>query len=112
MKLNPQNFSFTPDEPWFSQHLGTLTTPYEWLNTGERREKGFGGPDLKRSVPGRSRKLTPAFKMFDYMRGEHGADHNGSPTPPAYLQEVQKIKEGIEEDLRSTRLELSTALDE
>jgi len=111
MKSNLQNFSFTPDEPWFSDHLGTPATSYEWLKTGERREKGFGGPDLKRSVPGRSRKLTPAFKLFDYMRGER-VDHNGSPASAAYLQEVQKIKEGLEEDLRSTRQELSTAMDE
>ena len=112
MKSNLKNFSFTPNEPWFSDHLGTPTTSYEWLKTSERREKGFSGPDLKRSVPGRYRKLTPAFKVFDYMRGEHRADHDGSPTSPASLQEVQKIREGVEEDLRSTRQELSTALNE
>ena len=107
MTSNLQDFSFTPDEPWFAD-LGTLTSSYEWLKTGERREKGFGGPDLKRSVPGRFRKLTPAFKAFEYVQGEYHAHHNG----PVYLEEIQKIKETFEEDLISTRQELSNVLDE
>ena len=95
-----------PDEPWFSNHFGALAAPNEWLETGERREKGFGGPDLKRSVPGRSRKLSPAFKMFEYMCKEHRADHNGLVHLP------EKIKEVCEDDLTSARRELSKALDE
>ncbi|HEY5747412.1 MAG TPA: histidine kinase dimerization/phospho-acceptor domain-containing protein [Chryseolinea sp.] len=106
MKINlPEKVSFTPDEPWFSA-LGTLTSPHEWLKSGEKREKGFGGPDLKRSLPGRFRKLTPAFKAFEYVREGHHVHHNG----PAYLQEIQKLKEGFEEDLLSTRQELSNVL--
>jgi len=108
MKSNLQNFSLTPDEPWFSRHLGGLVTSYEGLETGERREKGFGGPDLKRSVPGRSRELGPAFKMFEYLCRGHRAERNDSP----HLQEVQKLKERLEAELFNTRRKLSNALDE
>ena len=109
MKTNWQEkASFTPDEPWFSNGLGPLTSPYEWTKSGEKKEKGFGGPDLKRSVPGRFRKLTPAFKALEYVRDEHRVHHNGS----AYLQEIQKIKELSEEELLRTRQELSNVLNE
>ncbi|WP_160143552.1 sensor histidine kinase [Chryseolinea soli] len=108
MNSNLQNISSTPNEPWFSHPLGKLNIPHEWLMSGERREKGFAGPDLKRSVPGRSRKLIPASKPFDYEHGEHRANRIGTDC----LQEIQKIKEASEEDLCSTRQELSKALDE
>jgi two-component system CheB/CheR fusion protein len=106
MKPILKNFSLVPGEPWFSNPVGALAGPHEWLETGERREKGFGGPDLTRSVPGRSKKLGPAFRMFDYMCKERRADHSGLVHVP------EKIKDVCEDDLMSTRRELSKALDE
>jgi light-regulated signal transduction histidine kinase (bacteriophytochrome) len=107
MKKNlAEHASFTPDKPWFSNCFETSAAPYEWTKTGERAEKGFGGPDMKRSLPGRFTNRMPAPKTLG--REDQYILHNGS----VYLQEMQKIKDLFEEDLHSTRQELSNVVAE